>query len=119
MLPNKRALYCIIKSPGIKKGLGTQLALHVQLWPGSDGEPETLCFYDTNRGHMFPGKMTEIQDHTFTFTDKRGDIWEFREVTIQEFRHRLAPHVDNGENIAKVIKTTEDLWEWYRKTFPI
>lgn len=119
MQPNDRALYCIIKSPVDKRGQGTQLALHVQLWEGTDGEPETLCFFDTDRGHMFPGKVTDIQEHTFTFTDIRGGVWEFREVTIQEFRHRLAKHVENGDIIAKTIKTTEDLWEWYRKTFPI
>ena len=27
--------------------------------------------------------------------------------------------VKNGEIIAKTIKTTENLWEWYRKQYPI
>ena len=119
MQPNEKALYCIIKSPSTKKAFGTQLALHVQLWEGENGEPDTLCFYDTDRGHMIPGELKEIQDNAFTFEASRGGTWKLREVTIQEFRHRLAKTVINGVEIAKTIKSTEDLWEWYRKKFPI
>lgn len=117
MQPNDKALYCITQSPHSKKG--TQLALHVQLWAKTLREPETLCFYDTTRGHMIPGKVVGIQDDGFRFEDQRGNTWELREVTIQEYRHRLAKAVVNGEEIAKAIKTTEDLWHWYRRTFPI
>lgn len=117
MQPNLSALYVILKSPHTRGNHGSQLALHVQL--REDNGRDILCFYDTDRGHMKPGDMVEIRDNGFTFVDHNGGTWEFREVTIQEFRHRLAKHVGNGEEIAKTIKTTEDLWEWYRKTFPI
>ena len=119
MQPNDRALYCILESPRSSRKPGTQLALHVQLWAATKDEPETLCFYDTGRGHMIPGQVVGIEDHSIRFEDEDGGIWELREVTIQEYRHRLAKTVQNGEEIAKAIKTTEDLWEWYRKTFPI
>lgn len=119
MQPNDRALYCILEAPGSSRKPGTQLALHVQLWAATKDEPETLCFYDTGRGHMIPGQVVGIEDHAIRFEDERGGIWELREVTIQEYRHRLAKTVPNGDEIAKTIKTTEDLWEWYRKTFPI
>ncbi len=115
MQPNLKALYVIFRSPHRPEGNGTQLALHVQIWKN----PERLCFYDTNRGHMIEGNMDEVYDHSFTFKDRHGEIWELREVTMEEFRDRLARHVGNGEEIAKALETTENLWEWYRKTFPI
>ncbi len=115
--PNEKALYVIDFSP---HGSNQQLALHIIVRdsPDKPGTPE-LCFYDTNRGHMIRGKMKSTQEHGFTWTDWRGDDWTFREVTIQEFRNSLWQYVGNGYGIAKAIHTTEDLWEWYRKTFPI
>ena len=115
--PNEKALYVIDFSP---HGSNQQLALHIIVRdsPDKPGTPE-LCFYDSNRGLMIRGKMKNTQDHGFTWTDWRGDDWTFREVTIQEFRNNLWQYVGNGYGIAKVIHTTEDLWEWYRKTFPI
>lgn len=115
MQPNDKALYVILKSPHRAGDNGTQLALHVQLWDN----PERLCFDDTARGHMIEGEMAEMLAHSFTFKDRNGGTWELREVTIQEYRHRLAKHIENGDYIAKTLKTTEDLWEWYRKAFPI
>ena len=120
MQPNDKALYVILKSPhNADNRPGHQLALHVQFWTGDGEWPDILCFYDTDRGHMIRGKATEIKDHSFTFEDRNGDTWELREVTIQEYRHRLAKTVAGGEAIAQTIKTTEDLWAFYRKTFPI
>ena len=117
MQPNDKALYVILKSPHSIRP--TQLALHVQLWEGTDGYPETLCFHDTNRGHMIQGETVGTDEHSLRFKDRDGEEWELREVTIQEFRHRLAKHVSDGDEIAKTIKSTEDLWEFYRKTFPL
>lgn len=119
MQPNNKALYVILKSPITGERQGTQLALHVQILAKTNEHPETLCFYDTNRGHMIEGKVVGVEDHAIRFQDTKERIWELREVTIQEFRHRLAKHVGNGDAIAQTIKTTEDLWEWYRKKFPI
>ncbi len=115
--PNEKALYVIDSCP---HGSNNQLALHIIVRDSPD-EPGTaeLCFYDTNRGHMIRGKMKKIQEYGFIWIDWRGDDWIFREVTIHEFRHSLWQYVCNGDSIAKVINTTEDLWEWYRKTFPI
>ena len=78
---------------------------------GPDGNTQQLCL------HMMIRQAP--QEHGFTWTDWRGDDWTFREVTIQEFRNSLWQYVGNGYGIAKAIHTTEDLWEWYRKTFPI
>ena len=121
MQPNDKALYVILKSPITPKGEGVQLALHVQLQPATrEGSKECLCFYDTERGHMINGAMEKTEEHSFTFRDSwRDEAWEFREVTIQEYRHRLAEHVASGKAIAAALKTTENLWEWYRQNYPI
>ena len=117
MQPNDKALYVILKSPRTGQKVGAQLALHVQLRAGRDDE--IMCFFDTERGHMIHGEITSIHDHGFTFQDIENFTWELREVTIQEFRHRLAKTVGHGVEIAKTLKTTDDLWAWYRRAFPI
>ncbi|GEM_PF-1384491 len=115
--PNEKALYVLDMGPD---GNTQQLCLHMMIRQ-APYKPELLelCFHDTDRGHMIRGKMKSTQEHGFTWTDWRGDDWTFREVTIQEFRNSLWQYVGNGYGIAKAIHTTEDLWEWYRKTFPI
>lgn len=112
MQPNEKALYVIDKGPYAS---GYQLCLHVT----TTFREGYLCFDDTNRGHMFKGEITKEYKNAFEFTDERGNLWVFREVTIQEFRHKLHNAAYNGEAIAKLCTTTEDLWEYYRKAFPI
>ena len=68
---------------------------------------------------MIRGAVEKIEDNAITWKDKNGETWKLREVTMQEYRHRLAKSVCNGEEIAKTIKSTADLWEFYRKTFPL
>ena len=117
MQPNSKALYNIDQTPWRKDGV--QLALQVQI------KNDTLMFYDTNRGHMIHGKLVEEYENGFAFevSEQEGawvtGLWVFREVTIQDFRQHLCQAVGNGEAIAKTINTTEELWEWYRKTFPL
>jgi len=120
MQPDKKTLYRITRSPHSQiEGYGTQLALHMQIRNNPHESSEILCFYDTDRGHMIPGKIISTTDNTFKFCDKDSCIWEFSEVTIEDFKNRLMATVINGEEIARFIETMEDLWEWYRKNFPI
>lgn len=109
--PNDKALYIIRKSP---HGEG-QVVLHV-----TDTFKEGhVCFDDTNRGHMIRGEMLEQKEEMFTFRDKYGDIWEFEIVTIEKFDEEIYQYVYNGESILEICNTTEDLWKYYRKTFPM
>lgn len=115
--PTQKAIYTI-KAPGFAADI---LALHVTIRdPAPSGRIE-LCFFDTQRGHMFPGTITGRTADGFTFQNENmdGDIWIFREVTLRRFRHSVYKTVGNGEAIAAAMKDTNDLWEWYRKEFPL
>lgn len=117
MQPNSKALYNIDQTPWRKDGV--QLALHVQI------KNDILMFYDTNRGHMIHGKLVEEYENGFAFEAFEGEglsangLWVFHEVTIEEFKHHIYKTVGNGKGIADTLKTTDELWEWYRKTFPL
>ena len=115
--PNEKALYVLVMGP---EGNTQQLCLHMIIRP-APRKPDILelCFHDTDRGHMIRGKMKSTSKNGFTWTDWQGNDWEFQEVTIQKFRRSLWKHVVNGIGIANTVHSTEDLWEWYRKTFPI
>lgn len=110
--PNPQALYVMRKSP---YGDGKQLVLHVT----DSFEEGYICFDDTNRGHMIEAKNVETKERSFSFIDTQDRLWEFEEVTIEEFENSLYQYVWNGQEIAKLCATTEDLWEYYRKEFPI
>lgn len=111
MQPNEKALYVIDKSPYGNGGL----CLHMT----TNFKKGYLCFHDTQRGHMQKGTITNEYKNGFEFKDASDQEWIFREVTIQEFRHRISKTVGNGEQIGKLCTTTADLWEFYRKRFPI
>ena len=113
MQPNDRALYVIKKSP---LNNDTQLALHVQLWAGI---PEILRFHDTIQEYKIPGRVAKIEDDAIHFKDTDGATWTLQEVTIEEYRLRLAKHVEYGEILANSIKSTEKLWQWYRNQYPL
>ncbi len=69
--------------------------------------------------HMQPGEVVRGIEDGFVFRCdgyKPGE-WIFKELTIEEFRRWIYKHVGMGEAIAAKIHTTEDLHEWYRKTF--
>lgn len=110
--PNNQALYLLKRSP---YGNGGQLVLHV-----TDKFKEGyVCFDDTNRGHKVEGQIVETKTNSFIFNDNNSREWEFEEVTIEMFREGLFRFACNGEEIAELCKTTEDLWEYYRKQFPL
>ena len=109
--PNKNALYVIKEFPYGKN----QLVLHVR----NDFQEGYLCFYDTERGHMIEGKLEQCVADGFSFIDKRERKWEFKEVSIDEFRENLCDKIVNGKEIADLCRSTEELWQYYRKEFPI
>ena len=108
---NRRTTYTF-KWPGSKRPDGLAMNCHMK-----DGK---LLFFDTIRGHMIPGKVIQDGEDAFTFDSAAGFMpgtWEFKALTIEDFRRQTVKIVENGAYIAQAIKTTDDLQEWYRKTF--
>ena len=109
---NQRAVY-VFRLAGEKDFTG--MALDVHIHNGS------LRFFDTNRGHEIPGKVTNEDEKGFIFTST-GTMpgeWRFKVLTIEEFKRKRYKMVEGGEAIAAKIKTTDDLHQWYRREFKI
>lgn len=116
MQPNTKALYRIKEQPTY--GRTNQLALHIQIID------DYLCFYDTIRGHMLHGELVDTYENGFVFNVIQPGAategkWTFEEVTLTYFKLYMAKKIANGPTIANAMRNTEDLWEWYRKSFPI
>ena len=108
--PNDKAIYVIRKSP---YGEG-QVVLEV-----TDLFREGyLCFFDTNRGHMFQGEIISNEDETFTFRDKHDEEWVFEIVTIEKFKDNVYRCVCDGKHISECCNTTEELWGYFGELFP-
>lgn len=109
---NQRAVY-VFKPPGEKEFTGIALDTHTH--------NESLRFFDTNRGHEIPGKVTLEDENGFTFTSTGAmpGEWQFKVLTIQEFKRKYYKLTESGETLAAKIKTTDDLHQWYRREFKI
>lgn len=106
---NRRLTYTFTW-PGRKKPSGLAMNCHMK-----DGQ---LRFFDTLRGHMIGGKVTKDSGDTFIFTSagfEPGE-WEFKALTIEDVRQGVV-WIENSDIITQTIQTTDDLQEWYRKTF--
>jgi hypothetical protein len=103
------ALY--VFSDPITRSKNKYLAVAVQ-----EFRPGVLAFSDTVRGHTVEGKITSDDEGNVRVEDKRG-VWEFTPCTLDMFRRKYKNTVANGDDIAEVCETTDDLWEWYRRHF--
>lgn len=109
---DQRAVY-VFKPPGEKDFTGIALDVHIH--------KEALRFFDTNRGHELPGKVTQETDNGFIFTSTgiiQGE-WQFKVLGIGEFKRKYFKLVEGGQVLATKLQTTEDLHQWYRREFKI
>lgn len=113
---NPKALY-VTKISLINPDRFGGFAIGLQEWPTGQSEPGEVCiaFHDTVRGHEFSGKLKEDRDGTITLTQKDGHFFVFKPCTIEMFRRTYYKLAHNGEAIAEVCHTTDDLWEYYRR----
>lgn len=109
---NQRAVY-IFKPAGGKDFTGIAMDMHMH--------KGGLRFFDTNRGHEIPGKITEETEKGFSFTSTgyAPGEWIFKMLTIQEFKRKYFKLVEGGQVMAAKLKTTDDLHQWYRREFKI
>lgn len=109
---DKRAVF-IFKTAGGNDFTG--IALDVHMHKGN------LRFFDTNRGHEIQGKVTEETEKGFTFTSNGAapGEWQFKVLTIEEFKRKYYKLVEGGQTMAAKLNTTDDLHQWYRMEFKI
>lgn len=105
---DKRAVY-FYTLPGETACAG--LAFNMHIYNGS------LRFFDTIRGHEIPDQVIKEDDNVFTSTGYRPEEWRFNVLTVEDFRRDHCKMVKDREALATVIKSTEDLWEWYRTEY--
>lgn len=107
---NRRMVYTF-KWPGSKTPDGLAMNCHMR-----NGQ---LRYFSTTRGHMIDGEVIQDDENGFSFRASRTfpGIWEFKVLTIEDFRRQVYRIVEDGGVIAQTIQTTEDLHEWYRKRF--
>lgn len=106
---NRRLIYTFTW-PGSKRPNGLAMNCHMK-----DGH---LRFFDTGRGHMIAGEIVSDGEDTFTFQSagfEPGE-WEFKALTIEDVQRGVV-WIEGSDTIAQAIHTTDDLQEWYRKTF--
>lgn len=95
------------------------LALDCHMYQRVDENREELWFDETGHPHMIAGEVVRETKDGFIFRSDGYDPgeWTFKALTIEDFRRKYHRYVCDGETIAYTIKTTEDLYAWYRKAF--
>jgi hypothetical protein len=67
------------------------------------------------------GNVIKDGTEAFTFSAKgngiRDGIYEFKLLTIRDFRNKYKGEVERGDWIAEACHTSDDLWEWYRRNW--
>lgn len=109
---NQRAVY-VFKMAGERYFTGIALDVHIH--------KGNLRFFDTNRGHEIPGEVTDEAERGFTFRSEgyAPGKWQFKILTIEEFKRKYYKLVEGGQTLAAKLKTTDDLHQWYRREFKI
>lgn len=80
-----------------------------------------ICYMTIGeRGHMIEGHLEEKTRTGFIFIPDRaaGSVWEFIEVTYDNFKNEYHKIVIGGEKILDEVLNTDELTEWYHREFP-
>jgi len=86
-----------------------------------DVHPHNGClrFFDTNRGHDIEGTVQSDGPESFSFVSSgyAPGVWSFKLLTLQDFRRKYYKLVSGGDELSRILQTTDDLHEWYRKEY--
>lgn len=102
---------------------GNSPASHLAMYadPAFNGF-EGICYLTPGeRGHMIEGRLGEKTETGFTFYPERlkeDGVWEFIEVTYDNFKEEFYKIVISGDTILEKVSTTKELENWYHKEFP-
>lgn len=97
----------------------TELALYVD---PNFRDFEGICYLTPGvRGHMIDGKLGEKTDTGFTFIPKHfnAGVWEFIEVTYENFKAEFYKLVEAGDELLSQVSNTAELEEFYHRNFPM
>ncbi|NLN42108.1 MAG: hypothetical protein GX160_09040, partial [Clostridiales bacterium] len=63
--------------------------------------------------------IKEETEKGFTFISEgyMPGEWQFKVLTIEEFKRKYYELVEGGQALAAKLNTTEDLHQWYRREF--
>lgn len=108
-----------VKMPDEK--LAYSLALYAAIIE-IDLERQGLAFYTPGeRWHFLVGRIGEESRRGFTFRRtevKTSEIWEFTEVTHENFKNKFYKIVYDGKSLLERIHNTKELLDYYHKQFP-
>ena len=98
----------------------TGIAVSCQYWdkPHFKG----LCYLvPPDRGHMIEGEIVEETPDGFKYRSDGYDpgIWEFKALTLDDFRNEHGKVVIGGDEIGQEVNTTEELYEWFNSRFGV
>ena len=80
-----------------------------------------ICYLNPGcRGHMIEGKLGEKTETGFTFISEGHEpgVWEFIELTYENFKNEYYKIVEAGEELLAQVSNTAELEEFYHKHFP-
>ncbi len=104
--------------------------LNIAVSPMIDPRDDRLCFCVPGDGPPWGGiwglvgKVVKDGEDYFEFQcddsvmHRRGGLYRFTALTLKDFRNSTYKWISQGETIANVCQTTDDLYYWYRKNWP-
>ena len=112
-----RAKIYAVKMPDEKEALS--LALYVTI--ATDGKKGIGFKTPGERGHFIEGTVKKESRNGFTFeSDSKftPGIWEFTEVTFENFKKRFHKIVYGGKQLLEQVHNTQELQDYYHANFP-
>lgn len=95
------------------------LALYVTV---KTDKQEGIAFYTPGeRGHFIEGKADKETQGGFIFKSTSSGlpgIWEFTEVTYENFKEKYSKLVACPDEVLAQVSNTQELIDFYHKTFP-
>lgn len=88
------------------------LALNVSI--KQEGNEYVLTFFDTNRGRMFKGKISETNEDGFVFNTENNQNMVFKVANIKEFNKNWRSQV---EGKVPDFQDDNELHQWYAENF--
>ena len=102
-----------------ENGKASDIAIYAQLgYRGFNG----ICYLSPpERGHMIEGALEKKTSTGFIFiaSQQENEKIEFIEVTYENFKSEFYKIVSHPEEVLAQVSNTQELIEYYHRTFPM